>query len=137
MRNFNKKPTDEFVTCYDTMFDDSLIAMAKCLAASAKERIINEVNDYYPNAEIIAKEGKYLADVISLMDLMSDYIKANGPYGSDSDFEYFEKQLKEHSKFIIEDAGGDMGLRLMLHNMFSECKLRSRWIEDIIELLSQ
>lgn len=135
VRKFSKKATDEFVTCYDSLFDDSLVAMAKCLAASAKERITTEINDYYPNAEIIAREGKFLADAVNLMDVIGDYVKASGPFGDDELFEECKKHLKEASQFIREDAGDEAHFRTMLIDMFSECEYRKDCITDIVELI--
>ena len=73
MRKYINKPTDAYVSDLTSFINDSMVAMTKCMMDVAKDRITKEINSDYPDAETIAKEGKFLEDASNYIDAVRDF----------------------------------------------------------------
>ena len=134
MRKYINKPTDQYVTGFESMVLDSVMAMTNCMAEVARDRITSEINDRYPDAETIATEGKFLENVSNFRDLLCDL--NNADLNCDENlYKMFKKQLKNDAEFIRQDVGDRATLRDLLTDMFSECVDRKCCIEKIIKLI--
>lgn len=129
------KPTDEFVTSFDSYISDSMSCVVRCMIEASKAAITKEINDHYPDADVISNEGKFLANASNLLDVICDFDKACSVYGTDEDYKYFKKKLKEDSQFIKDIVGNRASFKAILEDMFSECQDRKELINEIIRLL--
>lgn len=134
MKKYINKPTDSFVSGLDSVNTDSMVAMTKCMMDVAKDRILREINDNYPDAETIAKEGKFLEDASNYIDAICDFDKHKS-FRNYKEYENLKKGITEKSGFMRQEFGDRDTMKSVLVDMFSECKLRKLCINGMVSLV--
>ena len=134
MKKYINKPTDSFVSGLDSVNTDSMVAMTKCMMDVAKDRILREINDNSPDAETIAKEGKFLEDASNYIDAICDFDKHKS-FRNYKEYENLKKGITEKSGFMRQEFGDRDTMKSVLEDMFSECKLRKLCINGMVSLV--
>lgn len=134
MKKYINKPTDAYVSGLESFISDSMVAMTKCMMDVAKDRITKEINDNYPDAETIAKEGKFLEDASQYIDAICDFDKPKF-FSNYKQYENLKKQLTEKSGLMRQEFGDRETMKAVIEDMFSECKLRKNCIACMVTLV--
>lgn len=134
MRKYINKPTDAYVSDLTSFIDDSMVAMTKCMVNVAKDRITKEINSDYPDAETIAKEGKFLEDASNYIDAVRDFDNIKR-VRSLKKYENLKKQLTEKSGLMRQEFGDRETMKAVIEDMFSDCKLRKDCIACMVTLV--